>query len=337
MPNSAFPIAFSGNPLWRLAEKRDEYGKEILNFDPREWRAWLAFKAKIGAADPLQVAHEWLAGRPAITPTMTVAEAVTKYLALRAGDGLAPSSMRQIKKKLGRLTNAHGSSQLGAVTTDDVRAWLAGLEFEPWTVKDHLKVVSTFWRRARLEKWCAEDITEPITPPKIEAEEINILTVAETAKLFEKNAGLPVVGRLALEAFGGLRFSSAARLLDADLKRSQKGIELPGRRHKSGRRHYIDGMPANLWAWIKATPAACWTMTERQYLEAKHDAFVRAGVTSTQNCLRHSFGTYHVAAFKDAGKTAVLMQHTSPVMLYRHYKGNATRKDGVAYFKILPG
>jgi NAD+ diphosphatase len=24
MPNSAFPIAFSGNPLWRLAEKRDE-------------------------------------------------------------------------------------------------------------------------------------------------------------------------------------------------------------------------------------------------------------------------------------------------------------------------
>src|SRR4051812_5413784 len=46
-----------------LAEKREEYGKEILNFNPREWREWLAFKAKIGDADPMQVAHEWLATR----------------------------------------------------------------------------------------------------------------------------------------------------------------------------------------------------------------------------------------------------------------------------------
>ena len=77
-------------------------------------------------------------------------------------------------------------------------------------------------------------------------------------------------------------------------------------------------------------------MTERQYLREKGEAFIRAGVTSTQNCLRHSFATYHIAAFKDAAKTAILMQHTSAAMLWKHYKGNAMHSEGLKYFEILP-
>jgi hypothetical protein len=55
------------------------------------------------------------------------------------------------------------------------------------------------------------------------------------------------------------------------------------------------------------------------------------------NALRHSFCTYHVAMHGDAGKTATLLTHRGNVsILYEHYRGNATRAAGEAYFNLRP-
>jgi hypothetical protein len=77
-------------------------------------------------------------------------------------------------------------------------------------------------------------------------------------------------------------------------------------------------------------------MTARQYLNEKSAAFARAGVENPGNVLRHSFCSYHVAMHRDAARTAVLLTHTSPVMLYRHYKGKATAADAGKWFSIMP-
>ena len=321
-----------------LAERREEYGREAVTFDVREWRTWLAFKAKIGDADPLTVAVEWLAKRNQVEGVTPVSSAIESYRIVKKAEGLSPDTLRQIKKKLSRFADTFGARRIGEIEPEELRAWLAHLAttFAPWTVKDHFKVVAAFFTWAKREKLRNDDPCEAVTTPKVPVEEINILTLSETQKLFSSNRDQPCIGRLALEAFGGLRFSSAGRLVKADLKFDDKGLELPGKKHKSGRRHYIDGLPSNLWEWLKIAPAACWELTERQYERAKIEAFVRAGVTSSQNCLRHSFATYHVAWKKDAALTAILMQHSSPAMLYRHYKGRGTAADGAKYFKIAP-
>lgn len=320
-----------------LAAREKEFGREVRAFDVAEWRRYLeAKRVHFAGKEP-----DWKALKHRMTletSALTVAAAVEKYRKERAGDGLSPATLSQVKKKLARLSDEFGKRKLHEVDSEAVKGWLAKLakEFAPWTVRDHLKVVNTFWQHARRAKWCLDNPLDAVVVPKVPQEEINILTVAEAQKLFSANAGEACIGRIALEAFGALRFSSAGRLVKADLKFADEGIELPGRKHKSGRRQYVDGLPANLWAWLKHAPAACWEMTERQYMKAKGEAFIRAGVTSTPNCLRHSFATYHVASRKDAAATAILMQHTSPTMLYKHYKGNATSADGVRYFEILP-
>jgi integrase len=319
-----------------LANTEREFGREVRAFDPREWRRYIEAKRQyFGGKEP-----DWktLMIRPA-ADSLFLPDAVAKYIDLRAGDGLAAGTTYQLKKKLGRLALAFAGRRLHEIDAAALRDWLKALPFAPWTIKDHLKVAATFWGYARREKWCLEDPTEAVTAPKVPVDEVNLLTLAEVKKLFLSNRGQPVVGRLALEAFGGLRFSSAARLVAGDIKWADKGLELPGKKHKSGRRQYLDGLPANLWKWLKLAPAACWDMTERQYLNEKAAAFVRAGLDKKpagdrRNCLRHSFASYHVAAFRDAGKTAVLMQHTNQVTLYRFYKGRATSADGLAYFKI---
>jgi hypothetical protein len=117
----------------------------------------------------------------------------------------------------------------------------------------------------------------------------------------------------------------------------ERGVVMPGSKHKSGRRHYVDGYPDNLWAWVRHAPDACWDVNARMYLNLKAEAFARAGVENPGNVLRHSFCTYHVAMHKDAARTAVLLTHRGTAMLYSRYKGRATEADGRAYFSIVPG
>jgi integrase len=321
-----------------LAAKEREFGREVRNFDVAEWRRYQeAKRTKFGGREP-----DWsaLSARMTLeTASKTVAKAVEDYREQRKGEGLSPATLSQMKKKLARFADTFGKLKLHEVTTEGVRAWIAGLakEFQPWTVVDHLKVANTFWEHAKREKWCLDNPLDAVQPPKVPRDEINILTVAETEKLFAANVGQPCIGRLAAEAFGALRFSSAGRLVPAtDIKWADKGIELPGAKHKSGRRQYVDGLPDNLWAWLESLPVEKWTATERQYMKEKGEAFIRAGVKFTPNCLRHSFATYHCAAYKDASKTALLMQHTSAATLWKHYKGKATHADGLKYFAILP-
>ncbi|ACB75217.1 hypothetical protein Oter_1934 [Opitutus terrae PB90-1] len=64
--------------------------------------------------------------------------------------------------------------------------------------------------------------------------------------------------------------------------------------------------------------------------------FRLAGIQNPGNVLRHSFCSYHVAKHKDAARTAVILCHANPRMLYQHYKGRATAADATKYFQILP-
>lgn len=84
-------------------------------------------------------------------------------------------------------------------------------------------------------------------------------------------------------------------------------------------------------------------MSARQYLTLKREAFERAGLKGEgraeeplRNVLRHSFASYHVAAYRDAARTALLLTHRNPTILYSHYKGRATQADALAYFAIVP-
>jgi hypothetical protein len=71
--------------------------------------------------------------------------------------------------------------------------------------------------------------------------------------------------------------------------------------------------PGDVWAEIHAKSAA-----------------------NIEGVLRHSFCSYHVAIHKDAARTAVILCHKSPAMLYQHYRGKATAADAARYFATVP-
>ncbi|MDQ5979437.1 MAG: integrase/recombinase XerC [Verrucomicrobiota bacterium] len=320
-----------------LAEKRNAHGADVLTFDPKEWRTWLSFKNAVGEVDPLQVAHEWLAERKkaGVVASITIREASARYLESRKKDGIAKGTLTHAKMDMARFVAAFGDRLL-ALTPDDIRTWLAALPFAPVTKRNHYKRVSAFYVWARLEGLASVNPCESVRSPARVSDDVTVLSADDAKKLFRTaRRRLPqVCARLALEAFAGLRFSSAARIVKADINFADKGITLPAAKLKTRKRHYIDGLPENLWKWLRSAPAEAWAMTERQYLTLKGDAFRLAGVHNPGNVLRHSFCSYHVAQHKDAARTAVILCHANPSTLYQHYKGRATAADAARFFGI---
>ena len=132
-------------------------------------------------------------------------------------------------------------------------------------------------------------------------EHVGILTPEDTAKLFHYTHQNPP-GDLGPPGSRSVRRASvpgsAFRLEKADINFADRGINLPKHKIKTGRRHYIDGLPDNLWLWLAETNDACWTLTPAEYLHLKSRVFIDSGCPHPRNCLRHSFCTYHVAAFQ---------------------------------------
>ena len=54
------------------------------------------------------------------------------------------------------------------------------------------------------------------------------------------------------------------------------------------------------------------------------------------NALRHSFATYHLAHHKNAAELALHMGHTSPALIFAHYREVVSDKDGAAYWRLRP-
>ena len=54
------------------------------------------------------------------------------------------------------------------------------------------------------------------------------------------------------------------------------------------------------------------------------------------NAFRHSFASYHVAWKRDFQDTALIMSHKGTYILFKHYRGVATKEDAERYFNIYP-
>lgn len=290
---------------------------------------------------------------------LSLREAVARYMTLRVSEGLPEGgdTFSHLTKHLSRrLCDALGDMPLRNVKADHLRTWVAGLKhdrtgkpLDMLTKRHHLIAVKTFFRRCWREGWIERDPTMPIVLPAIEERDVNVVAVEQAFNFFKVNRDHRSIGRIALEAFGGLRYTSAGKIVKGDIKFERRGIELPSNKHKSRKRKYRQGQPPCLWAWLKHAPDECWELTFRQYREDKREMSVMAGMRpmilkndadraharELKNVWRHSFASYLLAKEKDFAPIAYLMQHARSTTT-EIYEGRADELDAHRYFSITP-
>ncbi len=315
---------------------------------------FLAFRAAIGLTPWPVVVAAWREQRARlglVDSQRTVRDAVADYLGREEArvdrHELARGTFIQRRHKLGLFSADFGPRLLGTVTTADLSAWLdrqpvaVAATFNNW-----LKILRGFFAAAVDARELPHNPCTGLRPRVDVRDEVGILTVPQLAALFhtartwstDGGATRPfalALRRLALEAFAGVRFSSACRLTAADILAADRGIRHPATSIKTRRRHYVEGYPDVLWAWLALAPDDA-ALTPRRYLALKSDLFRAARVPHPHNCLRHSFATYHLAAVGNAGLTAVLLCHRSQEKLWSCYKGNASGAEGRRWLALLP-
>jgi len=344
----------------KAAELRDARRSRMVvaSVSRAEMEEYRAFKQAIGNTPWQDVVAGWKSRQietGAVTCSLTVEAAAKIYVAQAAvllkKEKISGGYYRHLEQKIGeRFVDQFGDLTLDKVTTADIVTWIDDFDevqsddtFDNY--KKHVRAFYSYFLNQ--ERPVIRD--NPAARIKNRSDgigEVKIISVAQTAQLFwtalnyvDANGVkkfLPAIGRLAMEAFIGLRFASGCRLAKEDINREDKGVTLPKKKLKTKRRHYIDGLPENVWSWVDITPDECWDLTPRQYLSLKSELFTVARVPHPQNCLRHGFATYHVAAHKDGGKTAYILCHRDQDELYEHYKGNATEAQGKLYQTITP-
>jgi hypothetical protein len=114
-------------------------------------------------------------------------------------------------------------------------------------------------------------------------------------------------------------------------------IEVKALKAKTATRRLVT-MEPNLREWLgpyRKHRGQLYPIGLRKKLEADRDR-TELRQEWPSNALRHSFGSYHLAQFKDAAALALQMGN-SPTMIFKHYRELVKPKDAEKYWRIQPG
>jgi len=299
-----------------------------------------AVKILDGKGGLTEAAREFAERHASKLVSVTVEKAVAALIESKKRDGLNAEYVNQLRRPLERFAAAF-RVQLAQVKAQTVQAWIreqGGAPKSQNNLRAHLVTLGFF----------ARDILSALPPGGTEFEkvaklretekDIEILPAADMAKLLPPAAQLEnreTLLWLIIGGFAGLRPNEAMRLDWNEIDTKRGYIRVRGGKSKTGAKRLVPILP-NLAAWLSAIadasgPVFTFNANERaQYFARKQ------GVEIPFDGLRHSFGTFRVAATGDVARTALEMGNSARIIA-KHYDAVVTPEEGRAWFGILPG
>ena len=133
-----------------------------------------------------------------------------------------------------------------------------------------------------------------------------------------------------------MRPSEIERLDWSEIDFADKLIHIKAEKSKIAQRRLVL-ISDNLTAWLaphsrKAGPVVDF----ERVIVARRKTCKDANITWSSDVLRHSFASYHLAHFKNAAITANELGHTSPVMLFKHYREVVKPDAAAQWWQVMP-
>jgi integrase len=303
------------------------------------------------------VVNEYVERRKACTAS--VAEAVEKFMATRRQLGRSATHLANLKAIFARFTAKHGADHISDVTADQIEAFIYAQPGSPRTLNHHRTKLHSLFEFARRRRLARENPVKDIEPQQVKSTKVGILTVEQMRRLLVATKADPdIFATVALGGFAGLRPEEIARLswsaIDLENCQIDCGAEIT-----KGAAHRFVRIEPNLLAWIQPVVVEAlrqgqvkihrsnfWRRFNRVRRAAGFDLRGNGAPEEVQpdeqlvpwphDGLRHSFGSYHLAHFKDAARTALEMGHRSTAMLFEHYRARVPDKAAAEWFAILP-
>ena len=267
---------------------------------------------------------------PSPTSGFTFNELANEFLVAKARSCRSDRYLRQMRTVFASFGKGRSRKEVDTITLHDIETWLDSGEWAARTIRGHLSSLRILFSWGERRGYCRSNPCDAVECPDAAGERIvevhtpeQVLAVLEAAR----RQDLDVMRHLAVRYFAGVRSAEAHRLREMDLLPGF--VSVPADKSKTRSRRLVAIKPA-LQAWLDLGGELRALSPNTVQAAARS-----AGVAWHHNVTRHSFVTYHLAAFESAGRTALEAGH-SEAILFRHYRALATPAQGHAYWGIRP-
>jgi len=268
---------------------------------------------------------------------VTVEELYEAYLQNRIDANRAKKTIDDIRNRLGRFAADLGDHLAHEITKKVLEDWMRtqpGGAVSKGNIRRHLSGLFNFaLKRDNIRANPASGLTTPTVrhdrrPPVLSVSGARALMDAAAE---HEPAMLPY---LTLALFCGIRPSECRRLDWSAIDWERQEVFVGAKESKTGNERYVK-LQANALEWL---------LPHRQNHGIIHysriefqSAREKSGIQWGHDILRHSFGSYALAAFRDAGDVAEQMGHgSSTQMLFKHYRRAVRQQDAQKFWQILP-
>jgi integrase len=263
---------------------------------------------------------------------ITISAAVLKYEEIIHQKSLRPESLKQTQLFLGYLVGEFGNESVQCVSSSHLEMIFQKRNWQRSTIDGVIAKIGPFFswlvREGFIDKSPCRAIRRPIRdnskPPSI------LSVKAANELLYVAQRRDPEFAKyFAIGLFAGVRPHEIERLDEKDI--TERYIEISAANAKCRKRRLVNVMP-NLKEWLKVSPKTPLKNKRRRKL-----ALIKAADISWSNdIMRHSYASYHLAHFCSADKTALEMGHRDTNMLFRHYRQLVTMEAAEGFWAIRP-
>ena len=350
----------------RIADKLRTEGTDTLILKPAQRDDAIKALRELKGKASLQAAAKFWMKHFGGEEGVTVAELGRRWLDALKAQGCRQTTLVERGHKVARLSADFGDRILASVTRDDLVGWLQskGLTGETWA--GYRRAYRAMLQFAIEEGLIEFNAAAAIRPLHLDEKLPTPFTVAAVASIMQTaERHVPImVPTLAVGFFAGLRPGEALGLTWDAVDFKQKILRVIPETSKVRRSRIIE-MNQTLIAWLLphrqlSGPIGIQTPSQFNFYmfrkpigpgyeqegipkaerpEDKRPKGIAkaASVAWIADGPRKTYATMHFATYGDAAKLAGILGHTSGSdILYKHYRGLATKADARRYWKIRP-
>jgi len=265
------------------------------------------------------------------------AEVAAKLIDRLEAEGKSKRHIDSTRNRLDRFNAEYGDRMASDITTDIVDDFITHLGVAPKTMSNYRLAISGLFTHAVRMKAATENPATDSLRPKVLKKEPGILKPKQVAALLTA-AGERTLPAIAISFFAGLRRSEIEGLNWSEVDFDENTIEVKAPVAKKEKRRFV-AMSANLRAWLLPYNQHEGAVVKSPQIHRKGVEKAREGagiIKWPDNAGRHSFASYHLAEYKDAGKTSFELGHPDPRQLYADYRALVKEKDAHTYWSITP-
>jgi integrase len=316
--------------------EREAHGNGVLELKASDREMLFEAKKLLApyGSNLLDAVRYYVGVQDQIRGSRLVSELSAEFLLHKDQAGARHRYKTDLRRVMEHFCADFGSRLAAGIDSAEITRWLERRSTQ-WEKANYRRILSVFFAYAKAIGAAGSNPVGNVPKVRVPVARCEIFSVREVGKLlFGALSDYPLlVPYLAIGLFAGVRSAELARLDWSDI--TDTSIRIEPRTAKTASRRVI-AMSENLLAWLlhyrKADgpirPPACWRIRKKlcQKTEVKWKS----------NAMRHSFGSYHLAMHGNAARTALALGHSTPSLVFRHYRELVSQKQAQEYFGLVP-